>query len=135
MQKIKTFAQYLIKKPKILFALDSFGALMTASFLFILFKIFPSIFGFQKVFIVYLSYYALGLCIYSTACFLLVKNRFRFFLRGIAGMNTLYCFLTSILLVNHYQEIRFLGFLYFGCEIFLLFILVYLELYLARLVQ
>lgn len=114
-------------KPKNIFLLDSFGALLTALLLFFLLRVFNTYFGISKTIIVSLSVIALIFSIYSMLCFFLANNNWQLFLRIIIIANILYCVLTFIVVLNYWNSITLLGILYFLGEIFIILALVYLE--------
>ena len=68
------FINYLTDRPKNLFIIDSFGAILTAFFLFVIIRQFNFFFGLPKKEITYLSLIAFCYSIYSTSCLLFLKN-------------------------------------------------------------
>jgi hypothetical protein len=125
MEKIIT--QFKLK-PKNLFLIDGLGALLTAFFLFVILRTFSEYFGMPQTTLTYLSVIALFFFFYSFACFYLLKNDWKPFLRIISIANLLYCILTLGLVIYHRQSITLLGITYFFAEIILVCGLVFVEL-------
>jgi len=123
---------YLTGKPKILFLIDSLGALLTAFFLFIVLRNFNEYFGMPKTILIYLSGIAACFCIYSTCCFFFLTKYWTPFINGISVANLLYCIVTMALLIFYYPQLTVIGTTYFLLEITIISGIVYLELNVAR---
>lgn len=123
----------LKREPKLLFLMDSIGALLTSFLLFVVLRNFHEYVGMSKAILSYLSLIALIYSIYSAACFLLLKQRFKLFLIGIGIANLLYCTLTIGLLINYRPFLTTLGVSYFLVEMTIICLLAYLELKVAAL--
>jgi hypothetical protein len=118
----------LALKPKILFLIDSLGALVTAFFLFVILKKFNLYFGMPQTTLTYLSIVAIVFCLYSMSCFLFLNNHWQPFLKIISLGNLLYCCLTIGLVLYNYQSLTALGITYFLAEILIICMLVFVEL-------
>lgn len=117
----------LAKKPQKLFLIDSLGALLTTFFLFVVLRNFYEYVGMPIPVLTYLSVIALGLCIYSTACFFFLKGNWTPFIRGISIGNLLYCILTMVLVIIYYSQLKTIGMIYFVIEVIIILGLVYIE--------
>ncbi len=116
-----------IKKPKNIFLLDSFGALITSILLFFTLRNFNDFFGLSKDIFEYLSIIAFIFFIYSINCYFLVKQNWKSFLKIICTANILYCILTFGILIFNYESISIFGIIYFLAEIVVIIGLVVLE--------
>ena len=126
----KTIKQ-LSSKPKILFLIDSIGALATAFFLYVVLRNFNEYFGMPITILNYLSAIAACLCIYSTICLVLIKENYIPFIIIISIANLLYCILTIGLVIFYHHQLTIFGTAYFLGEIAIIFGLVYIELNVA----
>jgi hypothetical protein len=118
----------LAKKPKMLFLLDSLGALLTAVLLLVILQNFSPSIGMPKTALTLLLSAAVCLFFYSAACFLLLKEKWGVFIRIISAANALYCLMTLLLLIVHYKQITYLGLAYFLGETAIILGLVCIEL-------
>jgi len=125
---IEKLAHQLAENPKMLFLIDSIGALLTAFLLFTLLQNFSPSTGMPKKALSLLLGTALCLFFYSAACFLLLKEKWSVFIRIISASNSLYCLLTLLLLIVHYKQITYLGLAYFIGETAVILGLVCIEL-------
>lgn len=121
----------LAKKPKKLFLIDSLGAILTTLFLFVLLRKFQKYFGMPHIVLIFLSIIAVIFFIYSTACFLFLKDNWTPFIRIISLANLLYCMLTTGFLIKYYPVLTKIGLAYFLVEITIICVLVYIELNVA----
>jgi hypothetical protein len=121
---IRKFAQ----KPKTIFLVDGFGALVTAFLLLVMMSKFEAYFGMPVTALRYLCIIATLFCLYSFACYYWVRNHWQPYLRAISIANTLYCCLTIGLIIYHYSSLTILGIAYFVAESIIICILVYVEL-------
>ena len=119
--------QQFIKKPRNIFLLDGFGALLTAVLLFFVLRNFNAFFGLSKTILEYLSLLALTFSIYSILCYFLIKNNWKSFLKTICIANILYCILTFGIVVYHCKSISIFGMAYFLGEIIIISGLILLE--------
>ena len=128
---INKLINYLIKKPRTLFLIDSLGAILTGFILFVIMRQFNEYIGMPKIVLTYLSFMAICFCIYSAACFLFLKERWTPFVRLIGVANLLYCALTIGLLIKYCSLLTTIGIVYFLIEIVIIFLLTYVELNVA----
>ncbi|WP_269235518.1 hypothetical protein [Flavobacterium flavigenum] len=128
---IEKLTNHLVKKPKTLFLIDSIGAFLTALLLFAVLQNLTKYFGMPKTTLTILWSIAAFFCLYSALCFLLLKEKWRIYIRIISFANLLYCVLILIFLFIHYEQITALGLIYFSTETAIICILVYVELNVA----
>ncbi len=119
--------QNFLNKPKKIFLLDSFGALLTTILIYFLLRNFNDFFGLSKDVFELLSLLALIFFIYSINCYFLVKQNWKSFLKIICTANILYCILTFGILIFNYESISIFGIIYFLAEIVVIIGLVILE--------
>ncbi len=120
------FQSYLTK-PKNIFLLDSFGALLTSIILFFILRNFNDFFGLPKDIFEYLSIIAFAFFVYSLSYYFLVKQNWKPFLKIICTANILYCILTFGILIYNYESVSIFGIIYFLAEIVVITGLVILE--------
>ena len=128
---INKLINHLIEKPKTLFLIDSLGAVLTGFILFVIMRQLNESIGMPKTVLTYLSFIAICFCIYSTACFLFLKERWTPFIRLIGVANLLYCALTVGLLIKYHSLLTIIGTICFLIEIVIICGLSYLELNVA----
>ncbi len=116
-----------IVKPKNIFLLDGFGALLTTLLLFFVLRTFNDFFGLSKSILGYLAALALVFSIYSILCYFLVSDNWKSFLKIICIANIFYCVLTFGVVIFNYQNISIPGIIYFLGEIIIIVGVVYLE--------
>lgn len=97
---MKKLIKHFTENKKALLLIDSIGALMTAFLSFFVVRQFSEYFGMPAKALTWLSVIALLFCIYSAACFLLIKGNPAPFIRFIGFANLVYCALTIGLLIN-----------------------------------
>ena len=124
---LKTAIENLATNPKKLMLIDSIGAFISATLLFIILSFFKEEFGLPKNILYLLFGMACLFFIYSICCFYLVDKRWRIFLSIIAVVNLLYCLLTAILLIIYFNSVTTLGYIYFVLEILIIYCLAYIE--------
>ena len=122
-ESIKKF----IEKPKNIFIIDGFGALLTALLLFFVLRDFNSFIGLPKTTFEYLSFLALIFSIYSIVCFFAANNKCKLYLKIICISNIVYCILTFGIVIYYYQSISVLGIIYFLGEIAVISGIIFLE--------
>lgn len=118
----------LVKKPKLLFLIDSIGAFLTALLLFVILKNLTYYFGMPKTNITLLFSIAACFCLYSAICFLFLKGKWKLFIKIISFANLLYSLLTLGFLFANYNQITNLDLTYFLLEIVIISAIVYIEL-------
>jgi hypothetical protein len=114
-------------KPKTIFIVDGLGALVTASLLFLVLTNFQKHFGMPCEVLSLLSVVALIFSIYSTLCFLFLKENWGLFLKVIMVANLLYCFLSIGIVIYCYSVLTAFGLTYFLVEIAVVVGLVLIE--------
>ena len=119
--------QNLLTKPKKIFIVDSFGALLTSILLFFILRIFNDFFGLSKEVFEYLAIIAFTFFVYSISCYFLIKQNWKSFLKIICTANILYCLLTFGILIYNYESVSIFGIIYFLAEIAVIIGLVTLE--------
>lgn len=124
--------QNFLTKPKNVFLLDSFGALLTTILLYFILRNFNDFFGLPKEVFEYLSIIAFLFFIHSTIYYFLVKQNWKPFLKIICTANILYCILTFGILIYNYKSVSIFGILYFSGEIILILGLVFEEVKIVR---
>ena len=122
----------LTGKPRILFLVDSVGALFTTLSLFVVLRTFHELIGMPVSVLTYLSILSAFFCLYSAACFLFLKRYWVPFIWIIGTANFLYCVLTLGLVLVYYSQLSGLGVAYFLGEIMIVGILVYIEFRVAK---
>lgn len=125
-------SEFFVNNPRKLFLLDSLGAILTASMLFFVLRKLNNFFGMPIIVLENLALLALCFAFYSIICFLFLKKNWSFYLHIIAFANLSYGLLTMFLLIAFYTQITWLDWFYFLTEIVVIFVLVYLELKVAR---
>lgn len=118
----------LAGKPRLLFLIDSMGALISALLLWILLQDFSPRTGMPQTALLLLLGAAGCLVLYSGACFLLLRGKWAFFIRIISAANSLYCLLTLSLVIMHHKNLAFFGAVYFSGETALILALAWIEL-------
>lgn len=124
---MKTALQKILLKPKNIFLVDSFGALLTSISLYFILRNFNAFFGLSKEIFEFLSIIAFAYFVYSISCYFLVKQNWKSFLKVICTANILYCALTFGILVYNYESVSIFGIIYFLVEITIIIGLVSLE--------
>ncbi len=120
-------SKQFISKPKNIFLLDSFGALLTTILLYFVLRNFNDFFGLSKDVFEYLTIISFTFFIYSISCYLLVKKSWKSFLKIICTANILYSLLTLGIILYYCQSISVFGIVYFLAEIVVIIGLVFLE--------
>lgn len=113
--------------PERIFLVDSFGAFISALFLFVVLAPNEAYFGMPRVELIYLSIIAFTFFVYSLSCYLFVHNRRKAFLKLIMVANILYCCLTVGLVLYHFANLTIPGLVYFLVECMLIIGLLVLE--------
>ena len=126
--RIQQIISQLAKTPKKIFIIDAIGAFLTAFLLFAVLRTWNEYIGIPKKTITILSAIALIFCFYTTFCFLINNRNRRFFLKIIIVYNLLYCCLTLGLLIYNFQKMTIIGVTYFGGEIIIISVLIFIEL-------
>lgn len=126
---------YFSINPRTLFLFDGLGAALTTFSLFFVLRHYYDSFGMPADVLIHLSVIGLVYCAYSMSCYFLLKDNWAPYLRIIATSNFLYCVLTITLLHFYHDELTGIGFAYFGAEILIIGLLVYIELRVANMLR
>ena len=113
------FQQILNKttsNPKLLFLVDGFGALLSAFLLGIFLTRFETTFGMPKSTLYFLASLPCVFAIYDFYCYLRINGNWKYFLKTIAIANIIYCFISMIMIIYHFQKLTSLGLIYFLLE-------------------
>jgi predicted membrane-bound spermidine synthase len=120
---INTFKQ----NPQKLFLADGLGAVLTALLLAFVLAPFENIFGMPSNIIYILAAVACVLIIYSFSCYFIKPKNPKPYIQIVALANFLYCITTIILSLNYYNHLTIWGSLYFGGELLVLALIIYIE--------
>lgn len=133
---MKKSLQQLIEKarlnPKNLFLFDGLGALLSAFLLGIILVQFNDYFGMPKQALYFLAFLPCLFAIYDFVYYFRINNNWRFFLKGIAIINFLYCCISIIMLFFHFPELTILGLTYFIIELIIVIVLAVFEWWVAK---
>jgi hypothetical protein len=128
---MRKLIKHFTENQKALLLIDSIGALVTAFLLFFVVRQFSEYFGMPAKELTWLAVIALLFCIYSAACFVLVKENPAPFIRFIGFANLLYCTLTIGLLIKYNTTLTVIGTAWFLVEIVIICVLSYVEMKVA----
>lgn len=120
--------QNLISKPRKVFLLDGFGALLSAILLAIVIAPNETLFGVPLITANGLAIPAICFTIYSLGCYTLNPKSWATYLLIIATANLLYCCLTIYILFSQSLSTTLLGKAYFMIEIVTILCVVAIEL-------
>ena len=111
---LQTLAVDLMKVRR-MFLLDSVGALVSAVILGLVLPYWSVELGVPQAVLYVFASVAVVFAIYSMLCFVFAKGAV--FLRAIAIANILYCVLTAMYILFAYENVTWLGYVYFLSEI------------------
>lgn len=123
----KAITNWFVAKPKQLFGVDAVGAAVTAFLIGVVLVKFQVHFGMPVFVLKFLAAIALLFFVYSSCCFLFLKDDFKPYLKAITRGNLTYCFITAALLFYYSKQLTTLGFVYFINEIAIIIALVVVE--------
>ena len=123
---------YFIANPRKMFLVDGIGAMLSAFFLGVVLVQFEASFGVHIALLIYLALTAAVFAIYSISCYFWFPDKWRVFLKVIAIVNLIYCFVTIWFVLLDNETLTIMGYLYFIAEILLIVSLVFVELKVAR---
>jgi O-antigen/teichoic acid export membrane protein len=132
---IKKLTLLCAQNPKMLLLADTLGALLSALLLWALIQDFSPATGMPQSALSLLLTAAGCLLLYSGACFLLVKEKWAFFIRTLSAANCFYCLLALLMLIIHHKNLTFFGAVYFSGETALILALAWIELGTARIIS
>lgn len=115
------------RKPKILFLVDGYGALLSSLLYIAVLANFEEVFGMPRVEVYVLSFLAGLYAIYSFSCYHLKLKNWPLFMKVIAIANLLHCCLTIGLVIYYFDIITILGLIYFAGEVIIVVALAKLE--------
>ena len=121
--------QIIIKiNPKRLFIVDGLGALLSAFLLGVVLVKFEHLFGIPTKTLYYLAILSIFLVIFDFFCYRNIKENSDQYLKRIAIMNLVYCFLSIGVAIYHFEIITQFGWIYILQEILIVVILAFIEL-------
>ena len=124
---IKTIKE-IISKPKKVFLIDFFGAILTAFFTGIVLVYFENYFGMPKKALYFLSSLACFFAIYSGLNFIYFdKHKAGFLLKIIVTANSFYMLSSFYFIIKYFEELTRLGLSYFFIEKIVLIFVIYME--------
>lgn len=118
--------------PKKLLIIDGVGAIISAFLLGVVLVIFENIFGIPKQTLYILASLPVLFAIYDLYAFKQENNKIYMFIKNIALLNILYCFISIGFAFYHIETIKFFGWIYIIVEIFIVAILASIELKISR---
>ena len=118
--KLYNLLEKVYLNPKKLFLIDAMGALLSAFLLGVVLVKFKNLFGVPVSVLYLLTLFPVIFAVYDILCYLKTKNNLKLFLKTIAYLNILYCFVSVVILLNRYKQITFLGYSYFLVEILII---------------
>ncbi len=113
--------------PKNLFLIDALGALLSTISLGVVLPYFHDKILMPKSILLPLATIAFVFFMYSLGCHLKLPQKWQIFLKGIAVANSMYCLLTTGLIIHFWQQLTYLGRGYFLAELVVIAILVTIE--------
>ena len=114
--KLYKLLEKVYLNPKKLFLIDAMGALLSAFLLGVVLVKFKNLFGVPVSVLYLLTLFPVIFAVYDILCYLKTKNNLKLFLKTIAYLNILYCFVSIVILLNRYKQVTFLGYSYFLVE-------------------
>ena len=117
--------------PKKLFLIDGIGAIVSVFLLGIVLVKLESIFGIPRKTLFLLAFFPFVFAMYDFYCYFRIHKNFGLFLKIIAFLNLLYCFLSIGLAFYQHHKLTSFGWLYIIFEIIIITALVILELRIA----
>ncbi len=113
---------------KKLFLLDGFGAILSALLLGIVLVKLEKYFGIPKTTLYVLATLPCFFAIYDFFCYFKIEKNLEKFLKPIAIVNILYCFLSIGLTSFHYKAVTYLGWIYIIGEVIIVLGIAIIEL-------
>lgn len=111
---------YFIQYPNRIFLLDGIGAIASSLILMLLIANLESMIGMPSKIVHFLAVFPPFYAMYSFSCYFLLKRNHSFFLKGISLLNYFYCIISLLSMINHWQKLTFIGFVYFIIEMFII---------------
>lgn len=116
-----------MSNQKKLFLIDGIGAIISGLFLGVVLVWLEDKIGMPKNVLYFLAILPIFFAVYSFGCYFFLKSNYAPYLKGIAIMNLMYCFLTIGLLFFYDHDLTFLGWTYFIVELLVLAVLISFE--------
>lgn len=116
---------------KKLFLIDGIGAVLSAFLLGIILVRFEHVFGMPRRALYFLSVFPCIFALYDLTCYLLNSEKSKVLLKIIAFLNIAYCFISIPFIFKYYQNLTYLGLIYFILELAILILLISIELKIA----
>lgn len=130
--KIKQILENIDLDPKMLFLIDGFGAILSAFLIGVLLVKFENYIGIPSSTLYFLATLPILFAAYDLYCFRKQNEKLGRYLKGIAIINLLYCFLSIGFAFYHSRTITNLGWTYIMVEILIVVTLAILELEIAK---
>lgn len=118
--------------PKKIFPIDGFGAIFSALMLGIVLVRLESVFGIPVPTLYFLAILPCLFAVYDFYCYFKIEKRLGLYLKVIAIINIIYCFISIGLAIYHIEEIKNLGWIYILSEVLIVFLLSIIELRIAK---
>ncbi len=118
--------------PKELFKIDGIGAIISAFLLGIVLVQFENVFGIPKSTLYFLASLPCFFALYDLYSYLNAGTQTRTYLRIIAIINIIYCFLSIGLAIFHWEKITILGWSYILVETMIVCVLAWIELKVSK---
>ena len=125
---MKVAIENMTSNPKSILLMDSVGAFLSATLLFVILSFFEQEVGVPKKMLYLLFSIACIFSIYSIFCYYFFEKQWRTYLQIVLIANMSYCTLTVILLVIFRNSITVLGLIYFILEIIMISCIAFIEL-------
>jgi hypothetical protein len=113
-----------------IFIIDASGAFLSAILLYLIY-LFDHYFGMPKSIVVIFISIALTLFLYSTAVYIFSPQKWKTYLKALAGVNICYCLFTIFHVLLYFEKLTIYGKLYFIGEVLVIIILSCYELKIA----
>jgi len=115
-----------------LFLIDGFGAIVSAFLLGIVLVKLEMYFGIPKSTLYFLAVLPILFAVFDFYCYFKIEQNLEKYLKAIAVVNILYCCLSLGLAFYHYNQIKYLGWIYIIIEIIIVVAIAMIELRAAR---
>jgi len=117
----------ILSNPKLLFLIDGFGAIVSAFLLGVVLVIFENQVGIPSKTLYFLASIPVVFFFYDMYGYTVPHQKTNIFLKGIAFLNLLYCFVSLGFAWYHSNRITILGWSYIITELLILGALIYVE--------
>lgn len=128
---IKNITSQILDKLSIsenkIFLFDCLGALLSAFLLGFILPYLETYFGIPKTALYPLAIIAFIFSIYSGVCYLVVKRKWKLFLKIIAISNLIYCIISMATAIRYYGQLTTLGCLFFVIEFIVITTIISIE--------